>query len=59
MQGKGDHVGAVPLLKRSIDLDPKFAMAYAMLGTSYHNLGEKKLAAENTSKAYDLRDSSQ
>src|SRR3984893_2774238 len=55
MQGKGDYVGAVPLLKRSIELDPKFAMAYAMLGTSYHNLGEKKLAAENTSKAYDLR----
>jgi serine/threonine protein kinase/tetratricopeptide (TPR) repeat protein len=55
MQGKGDYVGAVPLLKRSIELDPKFAMAYAMLGTSYHNLGEKKLSAENTSKAYDLR----
>ena len=55
MQGKGDYIGAVPLLKRSIDLDPKFAMAYAMLGTSYHNLGEKKLSAENTSKAYDLR----
>jgi tetratricopeptide (TPR) repeat protein len=55
MQGKGDYVGAVPLLKRSIDLDPKFAMAYAMLGTAYHNLGEKKLAAENTSKAYNLR----
>ena len=55
MQGKGDYVGAVPLLKRSIELDPKFAMAYAMLGTSYHNLGENKLSAENTSKAYDLR----
>jgi eukaryotic-like serine/threonine-protein kinase len=55
MQGKGDPSGAVPLLKRSIELDPKFAMAYAMLGTAYHNLGEKKLSAENTSKAYDLR----
>ncbi|MDQ1387703.1 MAG: eukaryotic-like serine/threonine-protein kinase [Acidobacteriaceae bacterium] len=55
MQGKGDYTGAVPLLRRSIELDPKFAMAYAMLGTAYHNLGEKKLSAENTSKAYDLR----
>jgi eukaryotic-like serine/threonine-protein kinase len=55
MQGKGDPGGAVPLLKRSIELDPKFAMAYAMLGTSYHNIGEKKLSAENTSRAYDLR----
>jgi serine/threonine protein kinase/tetratricopeptide (TPR) repeat protein len=55
MQGKGDYTSAVPLLKRSIDLDPKFAMAYAMLGTAYHNLGEKKLSAESTRKAYDLR----
>jgi eukaryotic-like serine/threonine-protein kinase len=55
MQGKGDYTGAVPLLKRSIELDSKFAMAYAMLGTVYHNIGEKKLSAENTSKAYDLR----
>lgn len=55
MQGKGDYTGAVPLLKRSIDLDPRFAMAYAMLGTAYHNLGEKKMSAESTFKAYELR----
>jgi len=55
MQGRGDYTAAVPLLKRSIELDPKFAMAYGMLGTAYHNLGEKKLSAENTSKAYELR----
>jgi serine/threonine protein kinase/tetratricopeptide (TPR) repeat protein len=55
MQGKGDYTAAIPLLKHSIELDPKFAMAYAMLGTSYHNIGEKNLSAENTSKAYDLR----
>jgi serine/threonine protein kinase/tetratricopeptide (TPR) repeat protein len=55
MQGKGDYSAAIPLLKHSIELDPKFAMAYAMLGTSYHNIGEKKLSAENTYKAYDLR----
>ena len=55
MQGKGDYTAAIPLLKHSIELDPKFAMAHAMLGTSYHNIGEKKLSAENTSRAYDLR----
>jgi Tfp pilus assembly protein PilF len=55
MQGKGDPAAAIPLLKHSIELDPKFAMAYAMLGTSYYNIGEKKLSAENTYKAYDLR----
>src|SRR5580704_11865979 len=30
-------------------------MAYASLGTAYHNLGEKSLAAENAKKAFDLR----
>jgi tetratricopeptide (TPR) repeat protein len=55
MMGKGDYTASVPLFQRSIQLDPKFAMAYASLGTTYHNLGEKILAAENTRKAYDLR----
>jgi tetratricopeptide (TPR) repeat protein/predicted Ser/Thr protein kinase len=55
MQAKGDYTAAVPLFERSIQIDPKFAMAYATLGTAYHNLGEKILAAENTRKAYDLR----
>lgn len=51
----GDYTGAVPLLKHSIELDPKFAMAHAMLGTSYHNLGEKSLSAQSTRKAYEQR----
>ena len=55
MSGKGDYTAAVPLFQRSIQLDPNFAMAYATLGTTYSNLGEKTLAAENTRKAYDLR----
>ena len=53
--GKADYNAALPLLERSIQLDPKFAMAYATLGTAYHNLGEKMLAAENTRKSYELR----
>jgi eukaryotic-like serine/threonine-protein kinase len=52
---KGDYTAAIPLLEHSIQLDPNFAMAYAILGTTYHNLGEKTLAAENTGKAYELR----
>ena len=52
---KADYTAAIPLLERSIQLDPNFAMAYATLGTTYHNLGEKTLAAENASKAYELR----
>jgi tetratricopeptide (TPR) repeat protein/predicted Ser/Thr protein kinase len=51
----GDNAAAVPLLQRAIHLDPNFAMAYAALGTCYGNLGETDLAAENTKKAYELR----
>jgi eukaryotic-like serine/threonine-protein kinase len=52
---KGDDAAAVPLFQRAIQLDPNFATAYASLGTSYINLDETSLAAENTRKAYELR----
>jgi len=47
---------AVPHLKRAIAIDPQFALAYAHLGLMYINMGEAELGAENTRKAYDLRD---
>jgi serine/threonine protein kinase/tetratricopeptide (TPR) repeat protein len=47
---------AIPLLKRATDLDLDFAMAYLWLGGNYSNLAEKSLAAENTKKAYNLRE---
>ena len=31
---KSDYVGAIPLFQRAISFDPKFAMAYARMGTS-------------------------
>ena len=52
---KGDYTGAVLLFERAISLDANFAMAFASMGTSYYNLGEKNLAAENARKAYELR----
>jgi eukaryotic-like serine/threonine-protein kinase len=52
---KGDSE-AVPFMKRAIELDPNFAMAYAGLGIQYSNLGQASLAAENARKAYSLRD---
>jgi eukaryotic-like serine/threonine-protein kinase len=55
MVGKGDSAAAVPFFSRAIQLDPKFAMAYASLGTAYSNLAEMDLAADNTKKAYELR----
>ena len=44
------------LLKRAIELDPKFAMAYAYLGRMYDGLGESETAAQDMAKAYELRD---
>jgi len=52
---KGD-AEALPFLKRAIQLDPNFAVAYAALAISYFNLGEYTLAGENAKKAYELRD---
>jgi len=52
---KSDFVGAIPHFQRAIALDSSFAMAYAALGTAYGNLGEKKLCAENSRKAFELR----
>ncbi len=53
---KLDNAVAIPLFQRAISLDPNFAMAYARLGTNYSNLGETARAAENTRKAYELRE---
>ena len=47
---------SVPFLKRAIEIDPNFASAYAALGRMYGDIGESALSAENTSRAYQLRD---
>jgi serine/threonine protein kinase len=55
-QGEKGAAEAIPFYERAIELDPNFAVAYASLGGSYHNLGEPSLAAANTRKAYELRE---
>ncbi|HTW57792.1 MAG TPA: protein kinase [Terriglobales bacterium] len=52
---KGD-AEAIPFMKRAIELDPNFAMAYVGLGVEYSNLGQASLAAENARRAYELRE---
>jgi eukaryotic-like serine/threonine-protein kinase len=47
---------AIPFFRRAVEIDPKFAMAYANLGLSYSAVGESVLAAESTTKAWQLRD---
>jgi eukaryotic-like serine/threonine-protein kinase len=51
-----DMSGAVSLLQRAIQIDSKFAMAYAFLGRIYGDTGQTALAAENIRRAYELRD---
>jgi tetratricopeptide (TPR) repeat protein len=53
---KGDYPAALPFFERAISLDPNFAMAYAVMGTALINQFESALAAENTRKAYALRE---
>jgi eukaryotic-like serine/threonine-protein kinase len=47
---------AVPFFKHAVEIDPKFAIAYASLGLMYGSSGETELGTENTRKAYELRD---
>jgi DNA-binding winged helix-turn-helix (wHTH) protein len=47
---------SLPFFQRAIDIDPSFASAYAALGRMYGDIGESVLSAQNTSKAYQLRD---
>ena len=47
---------AVPFFNRAIEIDPNFASAYAALGRMYGDIGESVLSAQNTNKAYQLRD---
>jgi tetratricopeptide (TPR) repeat protein len=46
----------IPFLKHSVELDPNLALGYLALGFLYSRLGEPTLGAENTLKAYRLRD---
>jgi eukaryotic-like serine/threonine-protein kinase len=52
---KGD-APSIPFLKRAIELDPTFPLAYSGLAVRYGNLGQPSLALEYATKAYELRD---
>ncbi|MGB6608675.1 MAG: tetratricopeptide repeat protein [Acidobacteriaceae bacterium] len=55
MVQKGESSSCIPLFQRAIRLDPDFAIAWAALGNAYNNLGETGLAADDTRRAYELR----
>ena len=54
--GRGDNAAALSFFKRAIEIDPKFANAYAVLGEVYSNLAEMGLAADAFQKAFSLHD---
>ena len=54
--GQGDNAAALNFFQRAIEMDPKFANAYALLGEVYSNLGEMALAADAFQKAFSLHD---
>ena len=54
---QGKYSESIPLFQRAIELDPKFAVAYADMATTYGNLGDHADEKANLSKAYNLRDS--
>jgi serine/threonine protein kinase/tetratricopeptide (TPR) repeat protein len=52
---RGSAAG-VPFLKRALEIDPRFAMAHALLSRIYGDIGESVLSAESARRAYELRD---
>ena len=47
---------SIAFFRRAVEIDPKFAMAYANLGLVYSNVGESVLSAESTTRAWQFRD---
>ena len=47
---------AIPYLKKAVELDPNFAMAWATLGVVSNNMGRPSDGVQAVRKAYDLRD---
>ncbi len=52
---KGE-TASLPFFQRAVDLDPKFATAYARMAGAYSDLNEGGQAAEYARKAYELRE---
>ena len=47
---------SVPFFLNAVEIDPRFALAYARLGTVYASLGQADESRRMTAKAYELRD---
>jgi tetratricopeptide (TPR) repeat protein len=47
---------AVAALKKAVELDPRFALAYSNLAVGYYNLNQNALAADRIRQAFELAD---
>jgi DNA-binding winged helix-turn-helix (wHTH) protein/tetratricopeptide (TPR) repeat protein len=47
---------SLPMFQRAIQLDPEFALAHAMLGRAYGDVGQEVHSAESTAQAYKFRE---
>jgi len=56
IQSEKGEIQAIPLMKRAIELDPNFALAYVDLGILFLGTSQPTLAIESLEKAYELRD---
>jgi eukaryotic-like serine/threonine-protein kinase len=53
--GFGGCDARIPLLERAVELDPEFALAHAGLGPCYSGTGQRQLAIQSATRAYELR----
>ena len=56
MDVANDYAASIPLFERAISPDPNFAMAHLRLAQSDQPLSQLDRCAENTRKAYELRE---
>ena len=56
LNNNGDFQGAIAPSKRSVELDPNFAMGYRGLAVEYFNLNQLEIALGYIKKAFDLKD---
>ena len=56
MRRKEGDASGIPFLRRAVELDPNFPLAYSDLALSYDNLQQPSRALEYATKAYQLRD---
>jgi DNA-binding winged helix-turn-helix (wHTH) protein/tetratricopeptide (TPR) repeat protein len=54
---RGNYVAAIPILRRAVELDPKFAIAWLYLSMAYQGSGDRgEHYTEGLERAFDLRD---